>query len=307
MRRILLLFLLVSSLFLPYTVLNDNQVRAQTEDTYTLQLQGFAWNRITLRTLILTPFNESWWDPVYLDCVLRAIGQWNDALRAFASNYSDFAYLSSLNIQSSVSNETLLGFDIYVNWTEVSMADSEDQVGLSKLFIESGGGIINSTITLSASTTHGVAISEGDAQNIAVHELGHSLGLGHCNYTGDLMYPAYTLQGSAQAISTLDAYGVARVFAWQLNESNFYPVRAWLKENSVSLPSTVPYENLPVSPENTVPESLVNNPVVQFLILIGQLLLHPEVLVVVIAVIVLFVIIAVVPIKKKPKAAAETQ
>jgi hypothetical protein len=304
MRRILLLFLLVSSLFVPSAFFNDNQVKAQTGDTYSLQLQGFAWNRITLRALILTPFNESWWNPVYLDCVYRAIGQWNDALGAFSSNYSDFAYLSSLNIQSSVSNETLLGFDIYVNWTQVSMDETEDQVGLSKLFIESGGRIINSTITLSASTIHGVAISEVDAQNIAVHELGHSLGLGHSNYTADLMYPAYTLQGSAQSISTLDAYGVARVFAWKLNESNFYPIRSWLTENSVSLPSNVPYTNLPVSAENAAPDSLVNNPVVQFLIMVGQLLIHPEVLVVVIAVIVVFVIIAIVPIKKKPKVAA---
>jgi hypothetical protein len=307
MRRFFLLLLLVSSLFLPYNFFNDNQVKAQTDDTYTLDLQGFAWTRTTLRALILTPFNESWWNPVYLDCVLRAIGQWNDAITAFASNYSDFAYLSSLNIQSTVSNETLLGFDIYINWTQMSMADSEDQVGLSKLSIESRGGIINSTTTLSANTNHGVAISEGDAQNIALHELGHSLGLGHCNYTGDLMYPVYTLEGSAEGISTLDAYAVATVFAWKLNESSFYPIRTWLKEDSVSLPSTVPYALLPVSPENAIPETLANNPVVQFLISLGQFLIHPEVLVVLIAVIVIFVIIAVVPIKKRPKVAAETQ
>ena len=306
MRRFLLVFLLFSSLLLPYGFFNNNQVTGQSEDNYTLQLQGFAWNRTTLDVLVVTPSNESWWNPVYLNCMLRAIGQWNDAITAFTSNYSDFSYLSSLSIRSTVSNETQQGFDIYVNWTQNPLSDTEDQVGLSKATVDRGGAIINSTINLAASTNHGVAVSEADAQNIALHELGHSLGLGHCNYTGDLMYPAYTLEGSAKVISTLDAYAVATVFAWKLNESSFYPVKGWFKENSVTLPSTVPYESLPVSAENARPETLANNPVVQFLILIGQILIHPEVLVVVIAIIVIFVIIAVVPIKKRPKVVAET-
>ena len=33
-------------------------------------------------------------------------------------------------------------------------------------------------------------------QNIALHELGHGLGLGHSNYTDDLMYSLYTLGGA---------------------------------------------------------------------------------------------------------------
>jgi hypothetical protein len=89
-------------------------------------------------------------------------------------------------------------------------------------------------------------------QNIALHELGHSLGLGHSNYTGDVMYPAYTLLGPADSISTLDVYGVATVFAWMLNPSKFYPVNEWLQSNSVILPSNQ-YEYLPVSPQNTRP------------------------------------------------------
>ncbi|MCW4003892.1 MAG: matrixin family metalloprotease [Candidatus Bathyarchaeota archaeon] len=303
MRKLLLLLLLVSSLFLSYDFLNNNQAKAQTEDQYILQLQGFAWNQTTLNVLIVTPTNESWWNPVYSNCVLRAIGQWNDAITVFASNYSDYAYLSSLSIQSAISNETQPGFDIYINWTQSPLIETEDQVGLSKIVVDKGGAIINSTINLAASTNHGVAISEGDAQNIALHELGHSLGLGHCNYTADLMYPVYTLQGSAQDISTLDAYGVATVFVWKL-ESSFYPIRAWLKEKSVSLPATVPYGYLPVSSENVRPATLADNPVVQFLILIGQILIHPEVLVSVIVVIVIFVIIAFIPTKKRPKVAA---
>lgn len=307
MRSHFLVLLVVLSLLLPFGFFNDNQVKGQMQDQYTLQLQGFAWNRTTLNVLVVIPSNESWWNPVYLDCMLRAVGQWNDATAAFASDYSDFAYLSSLNLQSTVSNVTALGFDMYVNWTETPLSNTEDQVGLSKIVVDSEGAIINSTINLAASTNHGVVLGEGDAQNIALHELGHSLGLGHCNYTEDLMYPIYTLQGAAQDISTLDAYGVAGLFAWKRNESNIYPVGGWLKENSVSLPSVVAYEYLPVSPENAIPQTPANNPVVQFLILVGQILIHPEILVLVIVAIIIFVAIAAIPSKKRTKAAARNQ
>ena len=79
-----------------------------------MQLQGFVWNHSSLNVLIITADNESWWDPNYLNITLRAIGQWNEAISGFASNNSDFSYLSSLMIKSTVSNESKKGFDMYV-------------------------------------------------------------------------------------------------------------------------------------------------------------------------------------------------
>ncbi len=74
----------------------------------------------TLNALVVTADNESWWNPDYLSTSLRAIGQWNDAIAAFASNYSDFSYLSNLRIQPTISNISEPGFDIYITWTGVS-------------------------------------------------------------------------------------------------------------------------------------------------------------------------------------------
>ena len=108
MRRFLVFLWVLSFVFLVCLV-SDSNAQSQ-KDQYSLQLQGFVWNHATLNALIVTPDNESWWNPNYLSTSLRAIGQWNDAMAAFASNYSDFSYLSNLSIQPTISNKSEPGF-----------------------------------------------------------------------------------------------------------------------------------------------------------------------------------------------------
>jgi len=299
MRRFLLLFLLVSSLFLVAVPFRDDAVLGQNQDQYSLKLQGSVWHRTTLNALVVTPSNEVWWNPVYLNATLRAIGQWNDAIAGFAVNYTDFAYLSTLRMESTVSNVTQAGFDIYINWTDSSLSNVSDEIGLSRITSSEDSTIINCTINLSVHDNHGSTINEVDMQNVALHELGHSLGLGHSNYTGDLMYPSYSLVSPAEEVSTLDAYGVATVFAWETNASNFYPVSEWLKVNSVILPSYITYKDLPVSPQNASPQTLGNNPVVEQLIIVVELLLHPVILAGVVVIVVFFVIIGLLATRRR--------
>ena len=250
-----LLFLSISCLFLAACFGCTNGVQAQSRDKYSLELQDFVWNHPTLNALFVTATNESWWDPADLSTALRAIGQWNDAIAAFALNHTDFSYLSNLRIQPTASNETLPGFDIYINWTESPLGGA-DEVGLTQLFPNYDGTIVNCTVNLAAHTYHGDSLEQGDLQNIALHELGHSLGLGHSNYTGDVMYAYYTLGGSAKEVSTLDVYGVATLFGWEQNSAVFPPVNTRLNVNSVILPSYIPYQELPVSPRTHAPKRL---------------------------------------------------
>jgi hypothetical protein len=297
MRRFLW-FLLISSLFLATCFVSNNGVQAQSQDTYSLALQGFVWNHTTLNALVVAAYNESWWNPAYLNISLRAIGQWNDAIAAFAANNSDFAYLSNLRIQPTVSNETQPGFDIYINWTESPFSNT-DEVGLTQLFPNYEGVITNCSVNLATHSHHGDSLLEGDMQNIALHELGHSLGLGHGNYTGDLMYAYYTIGGPTKTVSSLDVYGVATLFAWEQNSSNFYPVSRWLKEDSVILPSNITYQGLPVSPANAPPQTLADNPVVQTLVLMFGILIHPDVFALTVLFVVALVIVTLIPRRRK--------
>jgi len=280
-------FLVASLLLAAFLVCGSSGVWAESHDKYSLQLQGFAWNHAKLHALIITADNESWWSNTYLDSAVRAVGQWNDAIAAFAANYSEFSYLSNVRIQTLISNVSEFGFDIYVNWTESPLSSSTDEIGVSQIFADYRSTIVNCTVSLSAHSNHGDPLNGGDMQNVALHELGHSLGLGHSNSTNDLMYAYYTRQSGPEYVSTLDAYGVAKLFAWNQGDFSFYPVDEWLNENSVVLPSDITYKGLPVSPENAAPQTLANNPIVQTLVLMFGILIHPEILAAVVLVVLL--------------------
>jgi hypothetical protein len=153
MRRILQFFL-VFILFVAATFVNINSVEAQSSDQYVLELQGFVWNHDKLRALIVTAENESWWNPSYVDIALRAIGQWNDALTGFAANYSDYSYLSNVQMRPTVSNASQVGFDIYINWTDSPLSSTSDEVGLSRLSVDKKGVIVNCSVNLAIMVTH---------------------------------------------------------------------------------------------------------------------------------------------------------
>jgi hypothetical protein len=291
-------FCLLSGIFLVGSASSGLSV-VQAQDVYSVQLQGFAWNHSTLSALIVTADNESWWNPDYTNNTLRAIGQWNDALSNFAANYSDFSYLSNVMVRWDLSNVTLSGYDLYFNWTEASLSNSSDEVGLAKTYVNADSSIVNCSISLAVHTNQGDLLRNVDMQNIALHELGHGLGLGHSNFTGDLMYSLYTLGGSPEGVSTLDAYGVATVFGWMPNATSFHPVNRWLTQNSVSLPSPITYQDLPVSAQNAPPQTLFDSPIVQFFSMVLNVLLQPVIAVPLAFVIILFVILMVIPKKRK--------
>lgn len=295
--RIFCTILLLSLLFAATFFGSQSLVSGQ--DVYSVDIQGFAWNHSTLSVLIVTSENESWWQSSLVNDAQRAIGQWNDALAAFGSNNSAYSYLSDVTMQSTVSNVSLPGYDLYINWTKSSLSNSSDEVGLAKTYVNGDSSIENCTISLAVQSSQGTTMRAIDIQNIAIHELGHGLCLGHSNYTGDLMYSTYSLGISPEAVSSLDAYGVARCFAWMPNASSFRPVSHWLNVSYVTLPQGIAYVELPVSAQNQPPQTLADTPAIQFIIMMLAVLAQPIIAVPVLIVVLVFVILATFPKRKR--------
>lgn len=291
--RVFYTVLLCSLLVLGFCSANGPFVMGQ--ETYAVDIQGFAWNRSSLSVLLVTSEDESWWRGSYVNDSLRAVGQWNDAFVAFATNYPVYSYLSGVTVQSAVSNMSMPGYDLYINWTRSSLSNSSDEVGLAKTYVNGDSSIENCTISLAVQTSQGTMMRGVDMQNIAMHELGHGFGLGHCNYTDDLMYSIYSLTASPKAVSTLDTYSVARCFAWMQSETGFHPVSRWLNASFVSLPSDINYVDLPVSMQNQPPQTLTDSAAIQFLLMMLTVLAQPIIAVPVLIVLLLFAILAAIP------------
>ena len=152
----------------------------------------------------------------------------------------------------TVSRALNYSFDVSVSWTR-ALSASADEIGLTTTTYGSSGIILNSTISLAAEDSRGDVLNEVDMQNVALHELGHSVGLGHSSYSGDAMYPRLALNHAVEGLSTLDLFGVSTVFQWMSNSSSppYSP-----QQSSVTLPSSVQYLYLPISYGTLQPPTL---------------------------------------------------
>lgn len=236
---------------------------AQTE--YSIGIQGYTWNKSTISICVILQENMSWWKSAYLDAALHGIAQWNDAIQEFATNNTEYSYMSSVQFVPSVEYENVSGFDVYMGW--IVQCSSESTIGRTQAAIKSPCVVINATVCLTAKAPSGHVMTETDMQNIVVHELGHTLGLSHCNYTSDVMYPSVYYTETVKPLSSLNLYAASQIFEWLKTQDN--QSITCLTDSVVTLPQTIAYSqfqittaNLPESPMNLVeyflqPEKLI--------------------------------------------------
>jgi predicted Zn-dependent protease len=270
-----------------------HQTEAQTE--YSIAITGHTWNHSTLSVSIFPRENESWWEPSYLNATLRGIAQWNDAIQEFASNHTEFSYLSRISLVPTISHENVSGFDIYIGW--IAECGSESTIGQSRATVKSPCTRINNTVCLAAKAPSGHVMTEVDMQNIVVHELGHTFGLYHSSYSGDVMYSTVHYRETVKPISSLDLYALSQIFEWMSNSTQFTSSNTCPQESSVTLLSSISYYHFPIAAENRPLPTSQN--LTEYVI---ELFLRPEILAAILIAVTLLAVAAIIlKRRKKPQ------
>ena len=214
---------------------------ATAQTAYSINLSDTTWNHTTIRILLIPSENESWWNTNFVNLTLQAVDRWNSAFATFASSYQEFAYLSNIRLEATESSGAAQNFDIYISWTEQITNGGLGVVGNAQRYLRSGV-ITTCNITLAHKDVLGISLTDSLKQSVAIHEIGHALGLLHANYTNDVMFSESSYDIAVRPVSSLDTYGVAQVFQWRSFSSQFNSSNQEWESNPVNLPPGIKYE-----------------------------------------------------------------
>lgn len=102
------------------------------QDIYIIELSRSTWAKSTLNVLIVQNMTADWWQPFFPNMTIAAAEQWNDAFVYFAETYPQYSYLADLKLTTTVTNESLPGYDIYVIFSPDVLISGVDALGEAK-------------------------------------------------------------------------------------------------------------------------------------------------------------------------------
>jgi hypothetical protein len=290
---LVIVFALVTSLYPTSPVHAASSAEIPTE--------GGTWTSSTIHILINPQISAPWFKSSYTFDVNHAISRWSQSITVYTDVYGS-NYLRNLSFVTCVSgvNDTLCGSpDIQVRFIE-SFGSQSSGLGLTSIRV-SNSGIFQAptTTTLAAyDPSNTTQLTDTDMINIASHEFGHALGLGHATVsatdegTFELMFLSYgqavgNPRNSLEAPSTLDLYALSYVYNWLASSSTL--IGPGHPAALLSLPSGVTYSS--VYPYGEQIQTLQNS--------ISQLKLEIIILVIVAALLLALVLALVILLSRK--------
>jgi hypothetical protein len=148
--------------------------------------------------------------------VKAAINAWTTKLNGLkfteisgTTNSADITISFNNNAKSSIKNSAT-----------VKGSHRVDTVGQTMTTV-SGTGLISNAVTTVSESAFGSPFNKAQLKQIAMHEIGHALGIGHANFKGDLMSPM--LNDEIGTISQCDVRAVLAANQWELGAAGLSP------------------------------------------------------------------------------------
>jgi hypothetical protein len=238
---IILPLLLITSISLTTVPVSESHAAPSTAQ---IEVEGFRWTKFPLK--ILVDMNQ-WSTPDYAFAVHESVDTWLLSIWTYGNSFNDTT-LTTMDFEFYVSNvNATADYDVFITFT--ANESSPHVVGKTSYQWNHLSHEPRLPITINL-TTYSRTASHLFVKNLAMHEFGHALGLGHASSQDtqngpELMY----FESSAEHViypSTLDLYGLIMIY-----KGNF--------RQSVQLPANIPYEM--VQPAGYVPSNLTPSPV----------------------------------------------
>ena len=219
---------------------------SQLQNADSIALEEFRWTKFPVKVLV--DMNQ-WTQPEYAIAVREALDGWIKSIWNYTNTYNDTSlarvnYLFYLTSANSTTN-----YDVLISFAPDKIPPGPNTVGLTTYSWDLTTHQPVPPITINITTYSGTA-STLFVKNIAMHEFGHALGLGHANSQNTLNGPElmYYASSKNQIVypSTLDVYGLTRVHNGSYGQTVYLPSSipyVMLAEGDIPPPQIIPWED----------------------------------------------------------------